>query len=93
MQNENSPDVLSTFPPPKAPYLRILGDIGCAVDQDLFYFLEIHLATFKIVFCVLGNHEPYRSSYDGIKVGFSRTLPTGCLGKQDWSLGTFVLLD
>jgi hypothetical protein len=57
--------------PPCAPYLCLLGDIGRAVDEKLFIFLEHQLGAFKVVFFVLGNHEPYGSSYPVSKERFA----------------------
>ncbi|KAI8949884.1 Ser/Thr protein phosphatase superfamily [Xylaria longipes] len=52
--------------PPKAPYLALLGDIGYAVEHEAEYrgFLRRQLANFRVVFLVLGNHEPWHSSWD-----------------------------
>ncbi|KAK2015979.1 Ser/Thr protein phosphatase [Colletotrichum eremochloae] len=49
---------------PDAPYLALLGDIGCVKDASYIDFLERQLTAFRIVFHVLGNHEPYGSSWD-----------------------------
>jgi predicted phosphodiesterase len=47
----------------RSPNLALLGDIGLASDSRLFEFLEQQLQKFERVFYVLGNHEPYESSY------------------------------
>ena len=47
---------------PRSPYLALLGDIGNAHDHRLLDFLEQQLRQFKIVFYVLGNHEPYNGT-------------------------------
>jgi len=54
---------------PKAPHLALLGDIGCCSrDKDeLLAFLLRQLAQFKTVFFVLGNHEPYHSTWANAK--------------------------
>ncbi|KXH68311.1 calcineurin-like phosphoesterase [Colletotrichum salicis] len=44
---------------PAAPYLALIGDIGCVKDPGYIGFLKNLLDQFRIVFCVLGNHEPY----------------------------------
>lgn len=49
---------------PSALYLALLGDIGCVSDPDYLTFLTTQLAQFRIVFHVLGNHEPYGSTWD-----------------------------
>ncbi|KAK1590358.1 uncharacterized protein LY79DRAFT_555111 [Colletotrichum navitas] len=49
---------------PNAPYLALLGDVGCVKDASFVDFLDRQLTAFRIVFHVLGNHEPYGSSWD-----------------------------
>lgn len=51
---------------PKAPYLALLGDIGYLVQHEAEYveFLKRQLSNFRIVFLVLGNHEPWHSTWD-----------------------------
>jgi hypothetical protein len=44
---------------PTAPHLALLGDIGNVYNQRLFSFLEAQLLRYKVVFFLLGNHEPY----------------------------------
>ncbi|TVY89183.1 Uncharacterized protein LAWI1_G005617 [Lachnellula willkommii] len=44
---------------PECQYLALLGDIGNVVDNRLFEFLESQLRSFKVVFYLLGNHEPF----------------------------------
>jgi hypothetical protein len=80
--------------PPKAPYLALLGDIGTVKDDDLFTFLEAQLQKFKLVFFLLGNHEPYGSNWSAAKArveefsqGISRRRARG------QGLGKFVFLD
>ncbi|KXJ95271.1 hypothetical protein Micbo1qcDRAFT_200691 [Microdochium bolleyi] len=49
---------------PRAPYLALLGDIGCTRDTKGYLgFLRRHLMRFRIVFLVMGNHEPYHSTW------------------------------
>ncbi|KAG8159763.1 hypothetical protein KVR01_010400 [Diaporthe batatas] len=48
---------------PRAPHLALLGDIGCVSDPGYLDFLTAQLAQFRTVFHVLGNHEPYGSSW------------------------------
>ncbi|KAI1174059.1 Ser/Thr protein phosphatase superfamily [Nemania sp. FL0916] len=52
--------------PPKAPYLALLGDVGYLVHHEEEYlgFLRRHLAKFRVIFLVLGNHEPWHSSWE-----------------------------
>ncbi|KAK1659116.1 Ser/Thr protein phosphatase [Colletotrichum godetiae] len=49
---------------PAAPYLALIGDIGCVKDPSYVGFLRNLLDQFRIVFCIPGNHEPYGSSWD-----------------------------
>lgn len=52
---------------PKAPFLALLGDIGCVMNEGFFHFLRKQLAIFQVVFLVLGNHEAYHSSWTETK--------------------------
>ena len=74
---------------PTAEYLALLGDIGYAKDVGLIELLRKHLAKFKIIFYVLGNHEPYHSNYAASK---QQLLALQAETKQQAS-GRFVLLD
>jgi hypothetical protein len=49
-----------------ADNLFLLGDIGLVIDAGLFQFLRRILEQNRgcHVFCVLGNHEPYRTIYE-----------------------------
>lgn len=80
--------------PPCAPYICLLGDIGRAVDEKLFIFLEQQLRAFKVVFFLLGNHEAYGSSYPVSKERFV-AFRDYCEQKRtiDTSFGEFVVLD
>lgn len=44
-------------------YFALVGDIGYVKDDGFFHFLRKQLKEFRIVFLVLGNHEPYYSSW------------------------------
>jgi len=79
---------------PKAPFLALLGDIGYVKDGGFFLFLRKQLATFQIVFLVLGNHEAYHSSWAETK---SNVQPfkddiEGSSGRNE-ALGKLVLLN
>jgi len=80
--------------PPCAPYLCLLGDIGRAVDEKLFAFLERQLRAFKIVFFLLGNHEAYGSSYPYARERFA-VFRRFCEEKRiiDKAFGVFIVLD
>lgn len=45
--------------------MALLGDIGYVKDAGFFDLLRKQLRAFQIVFLVLGNHEPYHSSWAG----------------------------
>ncbi|KAF4773834.1 calcineurin-like phosphoesterase [Colletotrichum scovillei] len=49
---------------PTAPYLALIGDIGCVKDPGYIGFIRGLLDQFRVVFYVFGNHEPYGSSWD-----------------------------
>ena len=53
--------------PPSSPYLALLGDIGNTNHVDMISFLRKLLYQFRTVFFVLGNHEPYHSSWEKAK--------------------------
>lgn len=57
---------------PKAPFLALLGDVGYATDEGLFFILCKQLAIFRIVFLVLGNHEAYHSDWNETKSNMNR---------------------
>lgn len=74
---------------PTAQYLALLGDIGYTKDAGLIDFLRKHLARFEIIFFVLGNHEPYHSTYTASK----RHLLALQAETEQQASGKFVLLD
>lgn len=81
---------------PTAPHLALLGDIGCVEDPGYFVFLEKQLPLFKTVFLLLGNHEPYRSSWATARAKL-RLFETDMAEKKKTAdgghLGSFVFLD
>ncbi|KAH8880584.1 Ser/Thr protein phosphatase superfamily [Thozetella sp. PMI_491] len=77
---------------PKAPYLALLGDIGCVAAQkdDYLAFLTRQLKQFKALLLVPGNHEAYKSSWeDTLEILRAFEQDT----RNDPSLGEFILLD
>ncbi|KAI0469373.1 Ser/Thr protein phosphatase superfamily [Xylaria cf. heliscus] len=91
--------------PPRAPYLALLGDIGYAVVHEAEYhaFLRRQLRLFRVVFLVLGNHEPWGSNWDHARTrmrDFEREIrrergpcEVGAKAEGEGELGEFVLLD
>lgn len=80
--------------PAQAPFLALLGDIGNVTDEGFFQFLENLLRKFQTVFLLLGNHEPYYSSWSSVRAkvtAFSDTVKQR--QKQRPNLGEFVFLD
>ena len=78
----------------RSPHLALLGDIGNVVHSEFFEFLERQLEIFDTVFFVLGNHEPYGTTYEEAKRllrGFE------AVGRERRAVqpkyGCFVLLD
>lgn len=68
-----SPDAYDIFHiEPRAPFLALLGDIGYVRDDGVFHFLRKQLEGFRLVFLVLGNHEPYYSSWPETKSRIER---------------------
>jgi hypothetical protein len=82
-----NPKACDTFKiTPKAPYLALLGDIGCVRDPEfLDIFLPAQLVQFRVVLHVLGNHEPYDSDWDTVLEKLQRFAAA-----QE---GRYVLLD
>ncbi|KAJ5096663.1 hypothetical protein N7456_007384 [Penicillium angulare] len=80
--------------PPKAPFLALLGDIGVVTDDGFFPFIEKQLEQFRIVFFLLGNHEPYHSTWNETKERI-HTFSTLIEDRRsrDEQLGRFVFLD
>ncbi|KAG6362562.1 hypothetical protein INS49_007654 [Diaporthe citri] len=79
---------------PTAPHLALLGDIGCVCDPGYLTFLTAQLKQFSIVFHVLGNHEPYGSSWDSVTAKLRTFQKENRLQRAaDSSLGEYILLD
>ncbi|KAF4213941.1 hypothetical protein CNMCM5878_009861 [Aspergillus fumigatiaffinis] len=86
--------------PSKAPYLALLGDIGYVKDDGFFVFLEGQLRKFQMVFLVLGNHEPWNSTWatakDKLK-RFSDSIRQRKASEESTNaenkLGEFVFMD
>lgn len=80
--------------PPNAPFLALLGDIGVVKDDGFFPFIQRQLQNFKTVFLLLGNHEPYHSTWNQTKEKiheYSASLKQR--RSQGDHLGDFVFLD
>ncbi|KAF3000106.1 hypothetical protein E8E13_003651 [Curvularia kusanoi] len=74
---------------PTAEYLALIEDIGYTKNDGLISFIRKHLPKFKVIFYVLGNHEPYHWSYAASK----QTLLTLQAETEQQANGKFVLLD
>ncbi|CAL5866830.1 uncharacterized protein PFLUO_LOCUS1041 [Penicillium psychrofluorescens] len=72
---------------PKAPYLALLGDIGVVKDAGFFHFIAVQLPKFEIVFLLLGNHEPYHSSWTTVKEQINQ------FSHSQKTAGKLILLD
>ncbi|KAK3349889.1 hypothetical protein B0T25DRAFT_624283 [Lasiosphaeria hispida] len=88
----------STYIPPKAPYLALLGDIGTATLRNrkplADFLLHSCLKKFKAVFYVCGNREAYGSSWSSVRSffnSFKEEVDSRRLRGE--ALGEFVLLD
>ncbi|KAJ5711825.1 hypothetical protein N7488_005981 [Penicillium malachiteum] len=80
--------------PPKSPYLALLDDIGAVADEGFFPFIETQLRQFKIVFFLLGNHEPYHLTWKETREKMHDfTTSINERRSEDNSFGTFVFLD
>lgn len=78
---------------PKAPYLVLAGDIGYVKDDGFFNFLRRQLGLFRLVFLVLGNHEPYHSTWPEAKSRIKRFEADLATSKDSETRGQFVFLD
>ncbi|KAL1847088.1 hypothetical protein Daus18300_014058 [Diaporthe australafricana] len=86
---------------PRAKSLALLGDIGITGDDSLFEFLTRQLRQFEVVFYVLGNHEPYSSTYEDTmarmdvfeKSNASRRALEQQEGDRQLSHGRFIFLN
>lgn len=81
---------------PQAPYLALLGDIGYVRDGRLFVFLETQLRRFKIVFFLLGNHEPYGATFPAAKAAmraFQAQTEKATAGETETEMGKLIFLD
>jgi len=78
---------------PMAPYLALIGDIGCAKDPEYLSFLERQLSKFKIVFLVLGNHEPFHNSWATTKQRLRQFEKEIAVKNSDGNLGSFLVTD
>lgn len=80
---------------PTAPHLALLRDIGCVYDPGYLIFLTTQLKQFRIVFHVIGNHEPYGFSWHST-IQTLRAFQDDNRrqrGEGDSSLGEYVFLD
>ncbi|PYI31703.1 hypothetical protein BP00DRAFT_168177 [Aspergillus indologenus CBS 114.80] len=78
---------------PRAPFLALLGDVGYVQDEGFFDFLSKQLAAFRVVFLILGNHEPYHSSWTETKAkleSFGGKVRGASAGE---AIGELVVLD
>ncbi|KAI1837162.1 hypothetical protein DTO006G1_5940 [Penicillium roqueforti] len=97
LENPSAYDVFNISP--KAPYLALLGDIGVVNDAGFITFIETQLRQFQIVFFLLGNHEPYDSTWEETKKllhQFSASVDRRRSTEQDGhpeTMGSFVFLD
>ncbi|KAI1284408.1 Ser/Thr protein phosphatase superfamily [Xylaria sp. FL0933] len=80
---------------PKAPHLALLGDIGyVSHEEEYFDFLRRHLLKFRTLFLVLGNHEPWHSTWDATKEAVRKFEHQISQERHSSpSLGKFILLD
>ncbi|KAF1826029.1 ser/Thr protein phosphatase [Dissoconium aciculare CBS 342.82] len=80
--------------PQTAPYLALLGDIGHVATEHLIQFLVRQLLRYRVVFFLLGNHEPYHISMDFAKERMNKFVRNAQrLRSNDPSVGEFVFLE
>ncbi|EKV09095.1 Ser/Thr protein phosphatase superfamily [Penicillium digitatum PHI26] len=98
LENPSAYDVFSVSP--KAPYLALLGDIGVVKDAGFTTFIETQLRQFQIVFFLLGNHEPYHSTWEETKqvlrlfsASVNHQRSTSEQDEHSKTMGSFIFLD
>lgn len=79
--------------PPEAPYLALLGDIGLVNNDGFLSFIEAQLRKFQIVFLLLGNHEPWHSTWVKTKEKVRQFSDAVERRRSTGDLGAFVFLD
>ncbi|KAL4795147.1 hypothetical protein BDV19DRAFT_389548 [Aspergillus venezuelensis] len=78
---------------PKTPFLALLDDIGYVQDDGFLSFLRNQLPVFKVVF-LLGNHEPYHSTWDEARSRIKRFSEDVAKSTHDGKpLGKLVFLN
>ena len=83
--------IFSTLSPKH--HMALVGDIGYVKDDGFFHFLRKQLEVFRVVFLVLGNHEPYRSNWRETKSKIKSFETSLVQLRLEKTLGQFVLLD
>lgn len=78
---------------PAAPFLALLGDTGCVSDDLLFSFLESQLHLFEVVFFLLGNHEPYGTTFSSAHATMEAFQEKMEEARGTTALGRFVYLN
>ena len=80
---------------PQCPCLALLGDIGNVSDPRHFGFLDRQLRQFELIFYLLGNHEPYGTTFPEAKAAL-RAFEADVEKRRcsaDSKIGKFVFLD
>lgn len=76
-----------------APNLALLGDIGQIAHDGLFDFLERQLKRYWNVIFILGNHEPYGTSWVLAKARVRSFEARMQAVRKSSTIGNFVFLD
>jgi hypothetical protein len=84
-------DILEIIP--TALFLALIGDIGCVKDPEYLPFIQRQLSKFEVVFLLLGNHEPYNSSWGTTRGKLRQFEKDVGAENPEGNLGSFVLLD
>lgn len=80
--------------PAQSPCAALIGDIGCVKDKGLLEFLQLQLERFKLVFFLLGNHEPYHSNWHHATTTIEKfASDMKQLRNTNTALGEFVFLN
>lgn len=76
-----------------APNLALLGDIGQIAHDGLFTFLERQLRHYWNVVFILGNHEPYGTSWVSAKARVRTFEAKMQTLRESSTIGNFMFLD
>ncbi|ROV96534.1 hypothetical protein VMCG_07779 [Cytospora schulzeri] len=76
-----------------SPNLALIGDIGQAADDGVFVFIEKQVKRYWNVVLILGNHEPYGTTWDMAKSRIHAFEARMSSLRASSTIGRFLFLD